>query len=48
MTLNKELMGDCELDIVTRAERRAAGRLFNGSRNYPLALALCKSCVDSG
>jgi glycosyltransferase involved in cell wall biosynthesis len=30
------------------AGRRAAGRLFNGSRNYPLVLALCKSCVDSG
>ena len=29
-----------------RAARLAAGRLFNGSRNYPLVLALCKSCVD--
>jgi len=30
------------------AARLAAGRLFSGARNYPLVLALCKSCVDAG
>jgi glycosyltransferase involved in cell wall biosynthesis len=30
------------------AGRRAAVRLFNGSRNYPLVLSLCKRCVDTG
>jgi glycosyltransferase involved in cell wall biosynthesis len=30
------------------AARRTADWRFNGSRNYPQVLALCKSCVDLG
>jgi glycosyltransferase involved in cell wall biosynthesis len=30
------------------AARRTADRRFNGSRNYPQVLAVCKRCVDAG
>jgi glycosyltransferase involved in cell wall biosynthesis len=43
LVVNPELR--CEMGA---AGRRAAGRLFNGSRNYPHLLAICKSCVDLG
>jgi len=43
LVVNPELR--CEMGV---AGRRAASRSFNGSKNYPHLLAVCKSCVDLG